>query len=293
MMIARSDGPNEPTQISADRAGRRTAAVRQIQRHDEEDRVPRGRQRHGLRSHGHVLRDAVVVIPEDTPAPSGLRTTWPTSQNGESDREEVPLTPISRGFGGRRRSTGDDAVAGSAGAVPDRGLPGALRRADAARRPGRVGLHRQRRGRRRPLVDLGRVPGAAAGDDHRRHPLRDEVVEARHHLDRRLGRHAARRRRDERRVRDGVVATAATRRTCRSRICSAARRGSRSSTTTSRSSPSTAGRHGCSFRISTSGRAPSGCAGLELKLEDEPGFWESYGYHNYGDPWQEQRYYGD
>ena len=32
--------------------------------------------------------------------------------------------------------------------------------------------------------------------------------------------------------------------------------------------------------------------GLELKLEDEPGFWESYGYHNYGDPWQEQRYYG-
>ena len=33
--------------------------------------------------------------------------------------------------------------------------------------------------------------------------------------------------------------------------------------------------------------------GLELKLEDEPGFWETYGYHNYGDPWQEQRYWGD
>ena len=33
--------------------------------------------------------------------------------------------------------------------------------------------------------------------------------------------------------------------------------------------------------------------GLELKLEDEPGFWEGYGYHNYGDPWQEQRYFGD
>ena len=27
--------------------------------------------------------------------------------------------------------------------------------------------------------------------------------------------------------------------------------------------------------------------------EDEPGFWEMYGYHNYGDPWQEQRYAGD
>ena len=33
--------------------------------------------------------------------------------------------------------------------------------------------------------------------------------------------------------------------------------------------------------------------GLELRQEDEPGFWESYGYHNYGDPWQEQRYWGD
>jgi DMSO/TMAO reductase YedYZ molybdopterin-dependent catalytic subunit len=33
--------------------------------------------------------------------------------------------------------------------------------------------------------------------------------------------------------------------------------------------------------------------GLELRTEDEPGFWEGYGYHNYGDPWREQRYQGD
>jgi DMSO/TMAO reductase YedYZ molybdopterin-dependent catalytic subunit len=33
--------------------------------------------------------------------------------------------------------------------------------------------------------------------------------------------------------------------------------------------------------------------GLELRAEDEPGFWEYYGYHNYGDPWKEQRYRGD
>ena len=33
--------------------------------------------------------------------------------------------------------------------------------------------------------------------------------------------------------------------------------------------------------------------GLELREEDEPGFWEGYGYHNYGDPWKEQRYWGD
>ncbi|HEV7450267.1 MAG TPA: molybdopterin-dependent oxidoreductase, partial [Pseudonocardiaceae bacterium] len=33
--------------------------------------------------------------------------------------------------------------------------------------------------------------------------------------------------------------------------------------------------------------------GLELTLADEPGFWETFGYHNYGDPWREQRYAGD
>jgi len=33
--------------------------------------------------------------------------------------------------------------------------------------------------------------------------------------------------------------------------------------------------------------------GLELRQEDVPGFWERYGYHNYGDPWKEQRYAGD
>jgi DMSO/TMAO reductase YedYZ molybdopterin-dependent catalytic subunit len=33
--------------------------------------------------------------------------------------------------------------------------------------------------------------------------------------------------------------------------------------------------------------------GLEVTEQDEPGFWEGYGYHNYGDPWREQRYWGD
>jgi len=33
--------------------------------------------------------------------------------------------------------------------------------------------------------------------------------------------------------------------------------------------------------------------GLQLRDEDEPGFWETYGYHIYGDPWREQRYSGD
>jgi DMSO/TMAO reductase YedYZ molybdopterin-dependent catalytic subunit len=32
---------------------------------------------------------------------------------------------------------------------------------------------------------------------------------------------------------------------------------------------------------------------LRFMEHDEPGFWESLGYHMYGDPWREQRYDGD
>jgi DMSO/TMAO reductase YedYZ molybdopterin-dependent catalytic subunit len=32
---------------------------------------------------------------------------------------------------------------------------------------------------------------------------------------------------------------------------------------------------------------------LTLLHHDEPGFWETFGYHLYGDPWREQRYSGD
>jgi DMSO/TMAO reductase YedYZ molybdopterin-dependent catalytic subunit len=33
--------------------------------------------------------------------------------------------------------------------------------------------------------------------------------------------------------------------------------------------------------------------GITLMHDDEPGFWESVGYHNYGDPWREQRYWDE
>ena len=32
---------------------------------------------------------------------------------------------------------------------------------------------------------------------------------------------------------------------------------------------------------------------LTFTADDEPGFWEAAGYHNYGDPWREQRYWSD
>ncbi|WP_218106773.1 sulfite oxidase-like oxidoreductase [Micromonospora pallida] len=33
--------------------------------------------------------------------------------------------------------------------------------------------------------------------------------------------------------------------------------------------------------------------GIRLLVDDTPGFWETGGYHDYGDPWREQRYQGD
>ena len=33
--------------------------------------------------------------------------------------------------------------------------------------------------------------------------------------------------------------------------------------------------------------------GIEFVTADQPGFWERNGYHNEGDPWREQRYWGD
>jgi DMSO/TMAO reductase YedYZ molybdopterin-dependent catalytic subunit len=33
--------------------------------------------------------------------------------------------------------------------------------------------------------------------------------------------------------------------------------------------------------------------GFRFMEDDEPGFWESLGYHNRGDPWREERYDGD
>jgi DMSO/TMAO reductase YedYZ molybdopterin-dependent catalytic subunit len=33
--------------------------------------------------------------------------------------------------------------------------------------------------------------------------------------------------------------------------------------------------------------------GLRIMDRDQHGFWESFGYHNHGDPWNEERYSGD
>jgi DMSO/TMAO reductase YedYZ molybdopterin-dependent catalytic subunit len=57
--------------------------------------------------------------------------------------------------------------------------------------------------------------------------------------------------------------------------------------------PSMAAPHGCSCPISTSGRARSGCAACSSRPTTSPVSGRVNGYHYYGDPWREQRYWGD
>ena len=37
-------------------------------------------------------------------------------------------------------------------------------------------------------------------------------------------------------------------------------------------------------------KSPKWLRRIEFSASDQPGFWEERGYHNYGDPWREQRY---
>jgi DMSO/TMAO reductase YedYZ molybdopterin-dependent catalytic subunit len=57
--------------------------------------------------------------------------------------------------------------------------------------------------------------------------------------------------------------------------------------------PSTAARRAFLSPTSIFWKSAKWVRGFQLRDEDEPGFWETYGYHLYGDPWREQRYSGD
>ena len=87
--------------------------------------------------------------------------------------------------------------------VPGARLPGAAGRAHAAGEHRHLDVHHHHGKRRLHALGLEAVHRAARRGHHHRHPLRDPVVQARHALARRLARHAARRHRDERRLRHG------------------------------------------------------------------------------------------
>ena len=199
---------------------------------------------------------------------------------------------VSRGFH-RRRAEPEPGRPGAARPVRDVRLPGALGRPDAA--PAARELERSRSTAR----STSRCAGAGTSsarlherDRHEGHPLRDEVVEAGHDVGGRLGRHAARGRGDDRRVRgrrlrrrlhDESAARGCDRRQGVGRVRLRRRR--------------LEPEHGGPARLLVPHlyfwKSAKWVRGLQLRAEDEPGFWEGYGYHNYGDPWLEQRYAGD
>ena len=122
-------------------------------------------------------------------------------------------------------------------------------------------------------MDVGRDPRARAVDVLRRHPLRDDVVEARHDVHRRVDRHVARRRgrapdRDPRarvlahRLHDEPAARRRHRRAGVGRVGGRRRAAGASSTAVPPA---------CSSRTSTSGRARSGLPGCECSITTSPG----------------------
>ena len=157
-----------------------------------------------------------------------------------------------------------------------------------------VVLHHRRSGRKDDHVDVGGDASASAVYLFGRHPLRDDMVEARASPSpacrstpcwRRQGRWRAP-------PTSWPTPTPVTPPTCPWPTSPAARRGWSGKWTVSPSPPSTAARPGCWFPTSISGRAPNGSRVCELLDHDEPGFWEQNGYHDRGDPWLEQRYQG-
>ena len=133
---------------------------------------------------------------------------------------------------------------------------------------------------------------APAHDRALRHSLRHPVVEIRQQLrGRRLPRgagpcDAA----PGRGVRHGALLRRVHDEPRRSTRCSTTTRCSRSRTTASRSPPSTAGRAASSCRKRYFWKSAKWVHGIELMLQDRPGFWEQNGYNMHGDPWKEERF---
>ena len=139
------------------------------------------------------------------------------------------------------------------------------------------------------------IHALAAVDVRGRHPLRHDVVEVRRALQRRVGRHVARRgpRAPDRDARARVLAHRLHHQPPARRRHRTARRGSCGTTRASRSPVE----HGGPARLLVPHlyfwKSAKCVAGLRVLDHDEPGFWERNGYHDRGDPWLEQRYQGD
>ena len=128
----------------------------------------------------------------------------------------------------------------------------------------------------------------------RGHPLRHEMVEASRRRWRGVvPRLAVRRLWTAPPTISLCIPTADTPRTSRWPICLTRRHGSPTSTTARRYDPE----HGGPARLLVPHlyfwKSAKWVRAIEMTRNDQPGFWETAGYNNYGDPWREQRYWGD
>ena len=123
-----------------------------------------------------------------------------------------------------------------------------------------------------------------------RHPLRHQVVEARHELPRRLGRHAARAAGPQ-----GEYAMAFSYGGYTTNLPLADLTGGKAWVVTEHEGEPLPREHGGPARLLVPHlyfwKSAKWVAGLRVMDHDEPGFWEENGYHNRGDPWKEERYW--
>jgi len=129
-------------------------------------------------------------------------------------------------------------------------------------------------------VELGGLPRASGGDADHGHPLRDQVVEAGHDLARGTGYVTA--------WCDGGYTT---------NLAIEDLTGGKAWVAYEYGGEPLEPEHGGPARLLIPHlyfwKSAKWVRGLTFTLSDEPGFWETYGYHNRGDPWLEQRYQGD
>ena len=119
------------------------------------------------------------------------------------------------------------------------------------------------------------------------------MVEVRHDLGGRLGRHAARRRRD----RSGGFVTAFCDGGYTTNLPLDDLTGGKAWVAFAFDGEPLEPEHGGPARLLVPHlyfwKSAKWVRGLEITERDEPGFWERNGYHDRGDPWLEQRYQGD
>ena len=167
------------------------------------------------------------------------------------------------------------------------------RRPHAAHAAGPVDVRDPRRDRRRSARGPGTSSRRSRASSQRRHPLRHDLDQARHRLERRVRRHAARRRRAAR----GGYVTAFCDGGYTTNLPVEDITGGKAWVVYDYDGYELEPEHGGPARLLVPHlyfwKSAKWVRGLLFTDEDDPGFWETLGYHDRGDPWLEQRYQGD